>query len=87
MTTAGLHHDRHRQRILDYLAQRLPGYPFDHDVDAPFVDELLDDFPSVDVLEQIKRFRWYHANQTLALARNPRGALRRWVGRALRDDT
>lgn len=82
MSTHDLHDDHFRERILTYLAERLPGYPFDEEVDGPFVDELLDDFPLLDILEQIKRFRWYHANQSLALARNPRGALRRWIGRA-----
>ncbi len=81
MASCGLHDDRLRERILNYLAERLPGYPFDENVDGPFVDELLDDFPLLDILEQIKRFRWYHANQSLALARNPRGALRRWISR------
>ena len=87
MATHGLHDDRRRERILTYLAERLPGYPFDDDVDGPFVDELLDDFPLLDILEQIKRFRWYHANQSLALARNPRGALRRWISRAHGEPT
>ena len=81
MTVHGLPDEDERERILSYLAERLPGYPFDEHVDGPFVDELLDDFPRLDILEQIKRFRWYHANQSLALARNPRGALRRWIGR------
>jgi hypothetical protein len=82
MATHGLHDDQQRERILAYLAQRLPGYPFDEHVDGPFVDELLDDFPLLDILEQIKRFRWYRDNQSLSLARNPRGALRRWISRA-----
>jgi hypothetical protein len=56
MTAHGLHDDRRRERILTYLAERLPGYPFDENVDGPFVDELLDDFPLLDILEQIKRF-------------------------------
>ena len=81
MTVHEVPDDDERERILSYLAERLPGYPFDEHVDGPFVDELLDDFPLLDLLEQIKRFRWYHANQSLALARNPRGALRRWIGR------
>lgn len=59
-----------------------PRRPFDEHVGGPFADELLDDFPLLDILEQIERFRWYHANQSLALARNPRGALRRWIGRS-----
>lgn len=68
--------------ILDYLTRSLPGYPFRCEVDEPFVRELLDDFPDVDVLEEIKAFRWYSENQPLARVRNPRVALRRWVANA-----
>lgn len=68
--------------ILDYLAQRLPGYPFRPDIDEPFVAELLDDFQDIDVLEEIKAFRWYYENQPLAHVRNPRVALRRWIAKA-----
>lgn len=69
-------------KVLDYLDGRLPGYPFDPDVDRPFVEELLDDFPDVDVLEEIKTFRWYYENQPLARVRSPRVALRRWIAKA-----
>jgi hypothetical protein len=68
--------------ILDYLATRLPAYPFKPDVDAPFVDELLDDFPDVDVLEEIKAFRWYYENQPVTRLRHPRVTLRRWIANA-----
>lgn len=68
--------------ILDYLARSLPGYPFRPDVDEPFVREILDDFPDIDVLEEIKAFRWYYENQPLARVRNPRVALRRWIANA-----
>jgi len=67
--------------VLDYLHHRLPGYPFDPDVDRPFVAELHNDFPHLDVLEQIKLFRWYHDNRP-PLDRRPRATLRRWIGGA-----
>ena len=65
--------------ILDYLEQHLPAYPFRRDVDRPFVEELLTDFPQVDLLEQIKAFRWYYDNGPFARLRKPRLALRRWL--------
>ena len=68
--------------ILGYLARNLPGYPFRLDVDEPFVAELVVDFPDIDVLEEIKAFRWYYENQPLARVRNPRVALRRWIANA-----
>ena len=67
--------------VLDYLLRQLPGYPFDPDVDQPFVRELHNDFPHLDLLEQIKRFRWYHDNQP-PLEHRPRLALRRWIAGA-----
>jgi hypothetical protein len=68
--------------ILEYLATRLPAYPFKSEVDGPFVDELLDDFPDVDVLEEIKAFRWYYENQPVTRLRHPRVTLRRWIANA-----
>ena len=65
--------------ILRYLQQRLPGYPYDDLVDADFVNELLDDFPSVNVLEEIKAFRWFHDNRPADSVSNLRLAIRRWV--------
>jgi len=65
--------------ILDYLRQRLPGYPFDPELDRPFVDELLEDFGHIDILEQTKAFRWYHNNQPNQRHKNLRLALRRWL--------
>jgi hypothetical protein len=70
--------------ILDYLQHQLPGYPFQQRLDAPFVRELLDDFPDTDVLEEIKNLRWYHDNRPLSGAKTARIALRRWVARAAR---
>ncbi len=85
MTTRGDFEDDRQQilsRVLDYLDRRLPGYPFNPDVDRPFVEELLDDFPDVDILEEVKTFRWYYENQPLARVRSPRVALRRWIANA-----
>jgi hypothetical protein len=67
--------------ILNYLEEQLPGYPFDQQLDQAFVQELLDDFPNLDVLEEIKRFRWYYDNQPPL--RRPRATIRRWIARAL----
>lgn len=67
--------------ILDYLRQRLPGYPFNLELDVPFVDELLEDFKHLDILEQTKAFRWFHDNQPSQRHKNLRLALRRWLGR------
>jgi hypothetical protein len=69
--------------ILDYLQHHLQGYPFDLELDSAFVAELLDDFPRIDILAQIKVWRWYYDGHP-PLERRPRAALRRWFARAQR---
>ncbi len=71
------------QSILDYLEDNLPDYPFDRAIDQPFVRELLDDHDHIDVLEQIKLFRWYYDNQP-PLKGRARSTLRRWITKARR---
>ena len=53
-------------------------------VDDPseYVEELLRDFPDLDVLEQIKAFRWYYDDAPLSGVRKPRVTLRRWLANA-----
>lgn len=68
--------------ILDYLERHLPGYGFVRSVDSLFVKELLEDFPSVDLLEEIKTYRWYYDNQPLSRMKNQRAMLRRWIAKA-----
>ncbi len=64
--------------ILDYLENQLPDYPFDAELDRVFVHELLDDFADLDLLEQIKRYRWFYDNDPPA--DRARLALRKWLG-------
>ena len=68
--------------ILDYLEHHLADYPFDPSLDARFVEELLCDFPELDLLEQIKAFRWYYDDAPFTGAKKPRLALRRWLANA-----
>jgi len=63
--------------VLLYLRDKLPGYTFQLDLDTEFVRELLDDFPDVDVLEEIKTFRWYYDRELGK--KNHRAAIRRWM--------
>lgn len=68
--------------ILNYLEHHLPAYPFEHDLDARFVEELLCDFTCLDVLEEIKRFRWYYDDAPFTgpnRPKKPRLELRRWL--------
>jgi hypothetical protein len=67
--------------ILAYL-RRIPGYPFDASIDEPFVAELADDFSALDLLEQIKAFRWHHDGDPARHFKSLRPAIRRWLASA-----
>ncbi len=71
-----------QQRILHYLRDRLPDYPFDSDIDAEYVEELLEDFREINILAEIKAYRWYHDNRPFNDVEKPRLALRRWLTNA-----
>lgn len=74
--------DNSPDKILAYLQQQLPDYPYQAELDATFVAELAADFPETDILEEIKTFRWYYDNAPLARVKNIRVALRRWIANA-----
>ena len=71
-----------RKKILHYLEHRLPNYPFDSKIDDDYVEELLEDFSEINVLAEIKTFRWYHNNRPFDSAEKPRLVLRRWLANA-----
>jgi hypothetical protein len=70
------------QKILEYLQHQLPEYPFDPDLDQAFVQEMAQDFSDIDILEEIKAFRWYYDNDPVQKVSSVRIAIRRWVGKA-----
>lgn len=69
--------------ILVAYFQRIPGYGFDPQIDHDFADELLEDFAALDVLEEVKAFRWYHNNRPAEKVKSVRLGLRRWLARTL----
>ena len=68
--------------LMAYL-ERIPGYGFEPRIDADFARELLEDFAVLDVLEEVKAFRWYHDNRPAEHVKSVRLALRRWLARTL----
>ena len=70
------------EEILVYLKDRIPSYPFKPKIDNDFVDELVLDFGHLEILEEIKAFRWYYDNDPVAKLSNVRLSLRRWLGNA-----
>ena len=47
----------YQSRLLECL-ENIPDYPFAEHVDRPLVLELMHDFPEIDLLEQLKAWRW-----------------------------
>lgn len=68
--------------ILDYLRTQIPAYPFDLKLDEDFVHELIHDFDDLDLLEELKTFRWYYNNRPAARFKSVRVGLRRWIANA-----
>ena len=52
----------------------------------PSSAELLEDFPGVDMLEQIKAFRWHHDGDPAKAFESLRPAIRSWLTSARRFD-
>jgi len=63
--------------ILTYLREKLPGYPFQLALDTLFVQELLEDFTDIDLLDEVKTYRWYYDRQLGK--KNHRSSIRRWM--------
>jgi hypothetical protein len=72
--------DRDTADVLEYLENHFSAYPFNRKLDTAFITELAADFQDVNLLEQIKTFRWYYDDDLSRLG-NPRAALRRWMVR------
>ena len=70
----------YQDQLLECLAD-ITDYPFDEQIDRPLLAELMRDVPDIDLLEQIKAWRWYRVDNPRIL-KNPRGALRRWMMKA-----
>ncbi len=75
------------QAVLAYLQHRLPAYPFDAKTDKDFVEELVADFGGIDVLEEIKSFRWFNDSQPVSHLRSVRLSLRRWIAKSNKRKT
>ena len=70
------------EEILATLKERIPFYPFRLDIDADFVNELVNDFGHLGTLEEIKAIRWYYDDDPVVKVSNVRLSIRRWLGNA-----
>ena len=69
------------ETILEFL-ERMSSYPFDEDKDREFFQEVLCDFPGLDVLEQLKAFQAWVLDLTEERKLNYRSTLRKWMKRS-----
>jgi hypothetical protein len=64
---------------LDYLEHQVPNYPFDRELDGRLMAELVTSFPRLDLLEEVKTFRWCTSRESLTRTPDARATLRRWI--------
>lgn len=70
------------EKVLQYLSKSFPDYPFDKRKDGLFVSELVADFPNVDHVNELKRFRAWVFDHDDFSPKGYRSALRKWFDRA-----
>lgn len=68
-------------KLMDLL-QKIDGYPFDRSKDYPFLDELMDEFPLVNLYEELIRLRLWLSECKPYPGLHYRLFLRRWVQNA-----
>jgi len=68
------------REALDYLEHQVPDYPFDPGLDGDLITELMTSYPNLDLLEEVKTFRWCtRRREPLRPSENPRDSLRQWL--------
>lgn len=66
------------------MLKSVANYPFDHDKDLDYLRTLFVDFPSVEALNEIKKWCTYKLDHPLKKASNPRLQLRNWFENAVK---
>jgi hypothetical protein len=77
--------DRSLEEILEFL-KRFGTYPYDEEKDREFLTELLQDFPTVNVLDQLKEFQAWVLDRDNDRKIGYRTAIRKWVKRSQQWD-
>ena len=68
------------ETILEFL-ERFSVYPFDEDKDREFFQEILDDFPGLDIIEQLKSFQAWILDRSEDRKIGYRSTIRKWLRR------
>jgi hypothetical protein len=72
------------ERQVLHELKRVPGYPFDYQKDLEHIRELKTDFPQVDMLKEVKKWRDHKKDNPLTGKKNPRLQLRNWCDIAVK---
>ena len=68
------------ENIMEFL-ERFGSYPFDEEKDREFFQEILDDFPGLDIIEQLKSFQAWILDRSEDRKIGYRSTIRKWVRR------
>ena len=68
------------ENIIEFL-DRFGSYPFDEEKDREFFQEILDDFPGLDIIEQLKSFQAWILDRSEDRKIGYRSTIRKWVRR------
>jgi len=69
------------RKMLSILAN-VKNYPFDYEKDLKYIRQLLVDFPTLDMHEQLKSWSTYKLDRPLEAKSNPRSQIRTWCQKA-----
>lgn len=64
------------------ILKEIPNYPFEYEKDIENIRELRTDFPTVSVLEELKKWKTYKKDNPLKKKSNARLQLRNWLSNA-----
>jgi len=74
------------ERVILQTLKNVPDYPFNFEKDLNFIRSLLVEFPTLDVLEQVKAWSTWLIGKPLKKKSNPRSQIRNWCKNALNWD-
>ena len=69
------------QTLLDLL-NKIDGYPVNASIDQPFLEDLINEFPTVDIHEELIRFRLWLSECRPYPSLRYRLLLRKWIQNA-----
>ena len=69
------------------ILKETKGYPFTYNKDLEFIRQLSVEFPDIDLLTELKKFKTYKLDRPIKKKSNPRLQVRNWIDNALKYKT